>query len=71
LKEAELKEGGLRLGPAGGLIVGEVFIDLLKADESSYLAVRPNWTPVLPSVTPGDYRITDMLTFAGVVPPLN
>ena len=71
LKEAELMEHGLRLGPVGGHIVGEVFIGLLKADESSYLAARPNWTPVLPSTTPGDFRITDLLTLAGVVPPLN
>ncbi len=71
LKEAELMEKGLRLGPVGGRIVGEVFIGLLKADESSYLAARPNWTPVLPSTTPGDFRITDLLKFAGVVPPLN
>ena len=70
-KEAELMENGLRLGPVGGRIVGEVFIGLLKADDTSYLAARPNWTPVLPSTTPGDFRITDMLTFAGVVPPLN
>jgi hypothetical protein len=71
LKEAELMEDGLRLGPVGGRIVGEVFVGLLKADESSYLAAQPGWTPVLPSATPGDFRITDMLTFAGVVPPLN
>jgi len=71
LKEAELMEQGLRLGPVGGRIVGEVFIGLLRADESSYLATRPNWTPVLPSATPGDFRITDLLTLAGMVPPLN
>ena len=71
LKEAELMENGLRLGPVGGRIVGEVFIGLLKADETSYLATRPRWTPVLPSATPGDFRITDLLTFAGVVPPLD
>ena len=71
LKEAELMENGLRLGPVGGRIVGEVFIGLLKADETSYLASRPRWTPVLPSATPGDFRITDLLTFAGVVPPLD
>jgi hypothetical protein len=71
LKEAELMENGLRLGPVGGRIVGEVFVGLLKADESSYLAAQPNWTPVLPSATPGDFRLTDLLTFAGVVPPLN
>src|SRR6266542_1253551 len=51
LKEAELVEDGLRLGPVGGRIVGEVFIGLLKADNTSYLAAQPNWTPVLPSAT--------------------
>ena len=71
LKEAEIMENGLRLGPVGGNIVGEVFIGPLKADETSYLAARPNWTPVLPSATPGEFRITDLLTFAGVVPSLN
>ncbi len=44
---------------------------LLKADESSYLTGRLNWTPELPSATPGEFRMTDLLTFAGVVPPLD
>jgi hypothetical protein len=71
LKEAELMEDGLRLGPVGGRIVGEVFIGLLKADHTSYLAAQPHWTPELPSATPGEFHMTDLLTFAGVVPPLN
>lgn len=71
LKEAELMEDGLRLGPVGGRIVGEVSIGLLKADETAYLSARPRWTPNLPSATPGDFRMTDLLTFAGVVPPLD
>ena len=71
LKEAELVENGLRLGPVGGRIVGEVFIGLLKADDTSYLSARPHWTPLLPSATPGEFHMTDLLTFAGVVPPLN
>ena len=71
LKEAEVMEKGLRLGPVGGRIVGEVFIGLLKADETSYLAAQPRWKPVLPSATRGDFRITDLLTLAGVVPPLD
>jgi len=70
MKEGEVMENGLRLGPVGGRIVGEVFIGLLKADESSYLGSQPSWRPVLPSATPGDFRITDLLTLAGVVPPL-
>lgn len=71
LKEAELLENGERLGPVGGRIVGEVFIGLLRADRSSYLASERHWRPTLPSATPGEFRMTDLLTFAGVVPPLN
>lgn len=71
LKEAEVMEGGLRLGPVGGHIVGQVFINLLKADPSSYLANKPNWKPELPSAIPGEFRIVDLLKFAGVVPPLH
>jgi hypothetical protein len=71
LKEAQLLEDGLRLGPVGARIVGEVFIGLLKADRTSYLATERGWKPVLPSATAGEFHITDLLTFAGVVPPLN
>lgn len=70
LKEGEVMENGLRMGPVGGHIVGKVFADLLKADASSYVATNPSWTPTLPSATPGDFRMTDLLNFAGVVPPL-
>jgi len=70
LKEAEVVEQGLRLGPVGGRIVGEVFIGLLKADSTSYIAAMPNWKPTLPSSVPGTFRITDLLKFAGVTPPL-
>lgn len=71
LKEAELFEQGLRLGPVGGRIVGEVFIGLLQADKDSYVSVNRNWTPTLPSAKRGDFEITDLLKFAGVVHPLN
>lgn len=71
LKEAEIMESGLCLGPVGAHIVGRVFVDLLKADRTSYLATRPTWKPELPSTIPGEFHITDMLKFAGVVPPLN
>ena len=71
LKEAEILENGLRLGPVGSRIVGEVFIGLLKADKDSYLAVDKNWKPTLPSAQAGGFKITDLLNFAGVVHPLN
>lgn len=70
LKEAEVMEQGLRLGPVGSRIVGEVFVGLLKADSESYLSKQPTWKPTLPSATAGDFKITDLLNFAGVVPPL-
>jgi hypothetical protein len=70
LKEAEVMEGGRRLGPVGGDIVGEVFVGLLREDSGAYLRAQPGWRPTLPSGTPGDFRMTDLLKFAGVVPPL-
>ena len=71
LKEAELVEDGLRLGPVGGRIVAEVFIALLQLDRASYLNVTPAWRPTLPTRTgtvTGEFRMVDFLTFAGVDP---
>jgi len=70
LKEAELREDGLRLGPVGARIVAEVFIGLLQLDPDSYLSVQPNWLPILPTDdgTPQSFRMIDFLTFAGVDP---
>jgi hypothetical protein len=68
LKEAEVLESGLRLGPVGSLIVGEVFIGLLQLDASSFLRTNPSWRPTLPrrDGSTGDFRMVDLLTFAGV-----
>ncbi|MGH7874573.1 MAG: peroxidase family protein, partial [Candidatus Binatia bacterium] len=69
LKEAEVMEKGIRLGPVGGRIVGEVIIGLLQLDRSSFMADDPQWKPTLPQrsgkVT-GDFRMIDFLSFAGV-----
>ena len=70
LKEAEIMESGLRLGPVGSHIVGEVFVGLLRADKTAYLNSNPGWKPTLPSKTAGTFKITDLLRFAGVVPDL-
>ena len=45
LKEAELMENGLRLGPLGGRIVAEVLIGLLQADPHSYVNAKQKWQP--------------------------
>ncbi|HLL67985.1 MAG TPA: heme peroxidase family protein [Micromonosporaceae bacterium] len=68
LAEAEMLANGLTLGPVGGRIVGEVFLGLLQLDPNSYLAAQPGWRPTLPSRTPGNFRMTDLLRFARVDP---
>jgi Animal haem peroxidase len=68
LKEAELVEDGLHLGPVGGRIVAEVIVGLLQCDPESYLSYDPRWRPTLPGRDAGDFRMVDFLTFAGVDP---
>jgi hypothetical protein len=67
LKEAELA-GGSRLVGVGARIVCEVFLALLALDEDSYLNARRPWRPTLPSRSPGNFTMVDLLTFAGVDP---
>lgn len=63
LKEAELLgEGGL--GPAGGRIVAEVLIGLLKGDDQSFLNVEPNWTPDL-GEQEGRFEMPELIRFTG------
>jgi hypothetical protein len=68
LAEAERLMDGLKLGPTGGRIVGEVFIGLLQLDPNSYLKVQPTWRPTLPSATPGTFKMVDLLRWARVDP---
>jgi hypothetical protein len=66
-----VREGGRRLGPVGGRIVGEVFIGLLQMDRESYLSRNPWWKPTLPRMdgsASGEFRMIDFLAFAGVDP---
>ena len=71
LKEAELLEDGLRLGPVGGRIVAEVLLGLLQLDPASYLNARSPWRPTLArrnGAATGEFTMVDFLTFAGVDP---
>jgi hypothetical protein len=67
LKEAEVVEDGLHLGPVGGRIVAEVLIGLLQSDTGSSLVQKPKWRPTLTSAG-SSFRMKDFLTFAGVDP---
>lgn len=65
LKEAEVMEGGLRLGPVGARLVAEVFVGLLQSDSASYLHAAEPFVPSL-GATPGTFTMVDLLNFAGV-----
>ena len=64
LKEAEVREGGARLGQVGSRIVAEVFAGVLRADPTSILNLPNVWTPTLPSAVAGEFKMTDLLTLA-------
>jgi hypothetical protein len=66
LREAQVLNDGLRLGPVGGRIVAETIIGLLQLDEFSYLNAR--FRPSLPSQTPGTFKMADLLRWARVDP---
>jgi hypothetical protein len=71
LKEGGVRGKGVRLGPVGGHIVGEVIIGLLQMDEESYLTQNPLWRPTLPTIMGSlseEFRIIDFLAYAGVDP---
>ncbi|MDD9370862.1 MAG: heme peroxidase family protein [Acidimicrobiales bacterium] len=65
LREAEVRAEGEHLGPVGGRIVAEVFVGLLANDSASWLRSKPYWTPFLPSQTPGDFTMPDLIRFTG------
>jgi hypothetical protein len=79
LKEAEVQEGGQRLGQVGSRLVAETIIGVMVSDPESYLAKDHTWDPSKPIRHAGsplklsDGRtirtIGDLLEFAGVRPP--
>lgn len=65
LKEAEVMEQGLQLGPVGGRLAAEVFVGLLQSDSQSFLNAEPPFVPSL-GATAGTFTMVDLLNFAGV-----
>jgi hypothetical protein len=75
LREADVINDGLHLGPVGGRIVAEVFLGLLQNDPEVYLAVGESgsapWRPTLAQrngTVGDDFTMVDLLTVAGVDP---
>ena len=72
LKEAEQRGSGEKLGPVGATIVAEVFVGLVHGDRQSYLWLKgKDWKPTLPSKTPGDFTMADLLRFVGDISPID
>lgn len=70
LKEAEVLHDGRRLGPVGSTIVAETFLGLVHGDHRSFLWQRANWAPELPSATPGQFTMADLLRFVDDINPI-
>ncbi len=70
LKEAEVQNGGDRLGQIGGRIVGEVFFGLVEGDPNSFMARQPDWKPRLPSQQEDDFTMGDLLRLVGEINPI-
>jgi hypothetical protein len=67
LAEAMADNGGKHLGPVGSALVAETIIGILRLSKYSILApLEAGWIPTLPSSTPGQFRLKDLLILAGV-----
>lgn len=66
LKESEFSPNDSKqLGPVGGRIVAEFIITILKDIKGNYLHDDKNWKPTLKSGKKNDFKIVDLLEFAG------
>ena len=61
LKEAELRTGGVRMGPVGGSIVAGTMLTLLALDRTAYVNASPGWRPQA-----GPFTVGHLLQRAGV-----
>lgn len=74
LKEAQIRQGGRRLGPLGSLIVAETFIGMMQGDPQSILSRDPTWRfgePITGLAIEGAdrrFRFADLIRIASGVP---
>ncbi len=67
LREAEVLENGLKLGPVASRIVAEVFLGLLQSDPESFIQKKPDWKPVaVGRLNPDQFTLVDLLKIADV-----
>jgi hypothetical protein len=69
LKEAEVQQGGQRLGQVGSRIVVETFHGLIEGSRYSILQ-QADWQPELPSQDPDRFTMLDLLVFIDDINPL-
>jgi hypothetical protein len=64
LKEAEVQNGGNRLGQLGSVIVMETMHELLRRSRFSII-MEKGWRPQLPCLEPSCFSAGDLIAFAG------
>jgi hypothetical protein len=69
LKEAEVKQGGQRLGEVGSRLVVETFHGLVNHSDHSILK-EPNWKPTLGASPGKHFTMNELLLFVGDISPL-
>lgn len=69
LKEAEVKQGGQRLGEVGSRLVVETFHGLVAGSDHSILK-QAGWKPSLPTQHSDHYTMNDLLLFVNDLNPL-
>jgi hypothetical protein len=69
LKEAEVQQGGLRLGEVGSQLVVETFHGLIAGSEHSILN-EAGWTPTLPAQHADRFTMNDLLLFVNDLNPI-
>lgn len=70
LCEAHHHGQGRRLGPMASTIVAETFLGMVHGDKTSFLYLRSNWKPELPSAVAGTFTMPDLIRFVNDINPV-
>jgi hypothetical protein len=64
LRDAEICQGGRRLGPLGAKLVAEVIVGILSCDKSSYIYDKTPFQPAPPIAPSGQFTMGEFAAFA-------